>query len=33
MNPTPEIKKRVEKLRETIRRHDRLYYDRAAPGS
>jgi DNA ligase (NAD+) len=31
MKPTPEIKKRVEKLREAIRRHDRLYYDQAAP--
>jgi len=28
---TPEIKKRVEKLRETIRHHDKLYYDQASP--
>ncbi len=29
--PTPETKKRVEKLRATIRHHDTLYYDKAAP--
>lgn len=27
----PDAKKRVEKLRETIRHHDKLYYDQAAP--
>ncbi len=31
MKPTPEIKKRAEKLRATIRHHDELYYDKATP--
>lgn len=31
MKPTPEIKKRAEKLRATIRHHDELYYDKAQP--
>ncbi|HUO56564.1 MAG TPA: NAD-dependent DNA ligase LigA [bacterium] len=31
MKPSSEIKKRIEKLRETIRHHDELYYDKAAP--
>ncbi len=31
MKPNPEIKKRAEKLRETIRYHDKKYYDEAAP--
>ena len=29
--PSPDIKKRVEKLRETIRHHDKLYYDKSSP--
>ena len=29
--PSSETKKRVEKLRETIRHHDKLYYDQASP--
>jgi DNA ligase (NAD+) len=29
--PTPAIQKRIEKLRETIRHHDELYYDKARP--
>ncbi len=29
--PSSETKKRVEKLRETIRHHDKLYYDQANP--
>ncbi len=31
MKPTSNIKKRAEKLRETIRYHDKKYYDEAAP--
>ncbi|HJT24354.1 MAG TPA: NAD-dependent DNA ligase LigA, partial [bacterium] len=31
MKPTPEIQKRVEKLRQTIRYHDKKYYDEAQP--
>lgn len=31
MKPTPDIQKRAEKLRETIRHHDRKYYDEARP--
>ncbi len=31
MKPTADIKKRVLELRETIRRHDQLYYDKAQP--
>ena len=29
--PSPDARKRAEKLRETIRRHDKLYYDQASP--
>ena len=31
MKPSPEIEKRVKKLRETIWHHDELYYDKAQP--
>ena len=29
--PTPEVKKRIEKLRQQIRHHDKKYYDEAEP--